>query len=46
MTFQPHFVAGSVPDRISEFLLLSTKLLCTMFHDRGTASQGSCGGHV
>ena len=36
--WQPHFIAGSVPDLACEFLLIPGKLFASMFHDRGTAS--------
>jgi len=36
--WQPHFVAGSVPDLACELVLLPGKLFASMFRDRGTAS--------
>jgi hypothetical protein len=36
--WQPHFVAGSVPDLACELVLMPGKLFASMFRDRGTAS--------
>ena len=36
--WQPHFVAGSVPDLACELVLMPGQLFASMFRDRGTAS--------